>query len=165
MNNDIFIDNCYACQLNNPLKDEQKDFIEWLRESGFLVVSQKWIVEVMRSNMGAASARNISVIVDLLTRNKRLIIISKNDLASFTLPRILRSNKEDWVHVRTVGMSSRKLAVTVDEKLQQDISKSVKNSSVAACVSKIKYKDHSETIDGEISAQQMAASEPATPAG
>jgi hypothetical protein len=122
---DIFVDNNVAKNFCNPMSQDYKDLIEWLKKHGSLVVSDKLLGEYSSSTSHAYSLTNIGVIVDHLTRAGRLNKIGKPALRAFGIPRrvekTLRSNREDWVHLKTVLLSFRKIAISRDKKLRYDI--------------------------------------------
>ncbi len=133
---DIFIDNNVAKNFANPLDPEYKKLIQWLRKfnkdeatnNAYLVVSNKLIGEYMRSTRGAYSATNISVIVDKLTREGRLIKISNQDIKDFKQryfkSRIIRNltcNQEDRDHIPVVLLSDRRYALSLDNAFINDL--------------------------------------------
>jgi hypothetical protein len=122
---DIFIDNNVAKNFANPLDDEYKELIKWLFDVGWLVVSKKLLIEYSRTCGMSTAATNIGAIINQLTRNGRLNNISNADLANLKFkPRIeksLRCNHSDRDHLKTVLLSDRRYAISLDNKLRHDI--------------------------------------------
>jgi hypothetical protein len=75
---DIFIDNNIAKNFCNPLDPQYKNLIKWLMydSTAYLVVSQKLLVEYVGSTGQSPSLTNITVIIDRLTRDGRIIKFS-----------------------------------------------------------------------------------------
>lgn len=136
MKKDIFIDNNISPKLANPPDAEYKTFIQWLiafdkenpEQNAYLVVSQKLLMEYMRSNQNASKGTNIVVIIGQLTKQGRLIKISNKQIKDFQKEHFtkkvikkLRSNKEDHDHIPVVLLSDRKYALTLDEKFAYDL--------------------------------------------
>lgn len=125
MANDIFVDNCAATTLSNPMGKPTQKFVEWLVGHGVLVVSQKLLVEYGRSCSERSGCINIAAIVNRLTATGRLVKFSPKQLDEFEITkaqqRRLKSNKADWVHIQTVALSSRRLAFSLDDNLVDDL--------------------------------------------
>ena len=117
--NDIFLDTNLANNLHNPLNDDYKLFIEWLYTRGCLVLNKKLHVEFIRGN------QTLAVIIDRLIREGRVNTISVELLRNFKFrkseERVLLSNHEDRVHLKSVLLSNRKLALSNDQNLSTDI--------------------------------------------
>ena len=125
---DIFIDNSVAQNCNNPMKPEYKEFINWLRTEGVLVVSQKLLNEFndsLRNISEAKKHESIIGTIGILTQNGRLDKKSSNELKSLKFPKRIETkltcNYEDRVHIKTVLLSIRKYAIAADKKLRKDI--------------------------------------------
>ena len=122
---DIFVDNCVAKNFANPLDPEYKALIQWLFDEGFLAVSNKLLGEFGRTSGSCAVGTNIWLIVSHLQTRGRLRHFSNSQLAGFAIPkrvaRKLQSNPADHVHIKTVLLSHRKFALTLDAKLYRDI--------------------------------------------
>lgn len=123
---DLFVDNCAAKNFANPLDPEYKALVRWLMdEEGALVVSNKLLGEYGRTSGGCAGATNIWIVVKRLTDTGRLVKIQNCQLRAFVIPkrisRRLQSNREDHVHIKTVLLSHRKYALTLDTKLCRDL--------------------------------------------
>jgi len=135
---DIFIDNNIAKNFSNPIDPEYKKLIKWLMEfssdsqsqhnHAYLVVSKKLLVEYYRTMGHAALGNNITVIINLLTQQGRLVQISNEQIKEFKqkhftkkVERQLVSNKEDREHIPVVLLSDRKYALTLDEKFTTDL--------------------------------------------
>jgi hypothetical protein len=141
---DIFVDTNIAKNFSNPLSDEYKNFIAWLNETGSLVISNKLLAEYGRSFAHSLSSTSMWVIINHLTRTGRLIKISSAQLDALIIPkrvqRRLESNFADHVHLKTVLLSNRKLAVVGDKRLRDDINNYPGGgASAAACPSALSY--------------------------
>lgn len=136
MKKDIFIDNNIACRFCNPIDPQLKELIRWLMaseeghdgENAYLVVSQKLLAEYLSSCRGAYGNTSIPVIIEKLTREKRLIKISNEQIKVFrttyfskSVANKLRSNEEDRNHIPVVLLSDRKYALTNDANLTHDL--------------------------------------------
>ncbi len=125
---DIFIDTNIAKNFTNPLDPEYKRLIVWLKNKGVWVVNQKLLVEYGRTN------QNIIVLTNVLLREGRLVKIEKAQLEeikfSKTYEKRLRSNAEDWYHLKTIWLSVRKLGIVIDEGLRTDINNSPRQNGV-----------------------------------
>ncbi len=133
---DIFIDNdCASKHFSNPVQEQYKDLIRWLIEyekdsddNAYLVVSQKLLVEYNRSCRGATSSSSMPNIIAKLTKEQRIIKVDNASLKALA-PKILTKkrlkkltcNKEDHAHIITVLVSDRKMALTEDQKLFNDL--------------------------------------------
>ncbi len=132
---DIFIDNNVAKNFANPLDPEYKKLIQWLMKfeaadpnNAHLVISKKLLIEYISSAGAANSETNITVIIDKLTREGRLIKISNQDIKGFKqtylTPRVVRKltcNSKDRDHIPVVLLSFRKFALTIDHKFRDDL--------------------------------------------
>lgn len=135
MRKDIFIDNNIAKNFSNPLDPEYKLLVSWLQENvpgenqaAHLVVSNKLLAEYHKSSRNATSSSSIPVIIDILTRQNRLIKISNEEIKNFRkeyfskkVERELLSNEEDRNHIPVVLLSDRKFALTIDHNLTHDL--------------------------------------------
>lgn len=139
MKKDLFIDNNIAKNFSNPQDKEYIKLTEWLLKLdsadienkdnyAHLVVSQKLLVEYYRTSMGAVSDTAIPAIIDKLTREGRLITISKLQINDFKsthyskrVERNLRSNNEDREHIPLVLLSDRKFALSYDDNFIYDL--------------------------------------------
>ncbi|MCP4110024.1 MAG: hypothetical protein GY749_31630 [Desulfobacteraceae bacterium] len=121
---DIVIDNSVSYRFENPPDSTYKEFIEWLRTEGFLVLSQKLLIEIKQTTQGRKES-SLPVIIDLLIRENRGIFIKKGELDTFVISKKimkkLRSNKKDHDHIKIVLLSNRKLCLTEDVNLSYDI--------------------------------------------
>ncbi|TGE10342.1 hypothetical protein [Hymenobacter fodinae] len=132
---DIFIDNNVAKNFCTPLDPEYKKLILWLIKdtkdittTPHLVVSQKLLVEYLRSSIGAYSETSIPAIIDLLTREGRLKKIKPDAIQAFkdehfSKRRVskFKSNAQDHEHIPVVLLSERKIAITIDEGFTFDL--------------------------------------------
>ena len=133
---DIFIDNNIAKNFSNPLDPEYKRLIRWLMEfsadnkenCAHLAVSKKLIGEYLRTSKAASSPTSIPIIIDKLTREGRLNMISNSAIKQFKqvyftnrVLRRLRSNSEDREFIPVVLLSDRKYALTIDDKFIYDL--------------------------------------------
>ena len=142
---DIFIDNNLAKNFATPLDPNYKTLIKWLfaydaedvknnpeniENYAHLVVNQKLLSEYNRSSRGCAKSTAITTIISRLTIQGRLIKVSKSEIELFNRQYItkkvtssLNSNAEDHVHIPTVLLSVRKMALTYDVNLAADLLK------------------------------------------
>ena len=122
---DIFVDENIAKNFANPLSDEYKTFVDWLRSEGSLVVSNKLITEYGRACQHSKSNTNIFAIIDIQTRDGRLNKKSNIELNAFKVKKHVlnsfRSNKKDHNHIKLVMISFRKYAISIDKDLRYDI--------------------------------------------
>jgi hypothetical protein len=136
MKKDIFIDNNIASRyFSNPTLDEYKKLIEWLmthqkneETDAYLVISRFLITEYYESNRNANSKTNIVNIIDLLTKQNRLIRFDKKQIEAFQqqhftkkVVKRLQSNAKDRNHIPSVLMSDRKMALSEDIKFLHDL--------------------------------------------
>ncbi len=128
MRKDIFIDTNIAKNFNNPLDPEYRKLLKWLKDEGFWVMNQKLLIEYGRTN------QNVIVLVNELQRKGRLVSFSKTDLAAIRFSKSyekqLRSNSEDWHHLKTIWLSDRKIAIIIDEGLRYDVNCSPKQNGI-----------------------------------
>lgn len=119
---DIFIDTNIAKNFKNPADPEYKKLLTWLFEEGIWVVNQKLLVEYGRTN------QNILVLTNVLLREGRLKKIEKYQLDKIKFKKAyeksLKSNSEDWVHLKTIWLSVRKIGIVIDAGLREDINNS-----------------------------------------
>lgn len=130
---DIFIDNDIAKRFSPPLQKPYKELITWLYNEGALVVSQKLLVEY---NQGLANLtdmkRNESIlgIIGVLIQTGRLNKITNQQLNNYRFKKYIEnaflSNRKDWNHIKTVLLSYRKMAITVDANFHNDINRQPK---------------------------------------
>ena len=139
MKKDLFIDNNVASKFSNPQDNEYIKLAQWLLtfdvedvenkdNYAHLVVSSKLLTEYNRSATNAKSDTSIPLIIDILTRQGRLVNISNQQIKDFkaayftkTVERKLRSNSEDRNHIPLVLLSDRKYALTFDDNLTYDL--------------------------------------------
>ncbi|WP_028522633.1 hypothetical protein [Runella limosa] len=125
---DIFIDTNIAKNFTNPLDPEYKKLIQWLREEGVWIINQKLLVEYGRTN------QNIAVLVSELNKKGRLRKFEKSELETIkfnkTFEKRLNSNGEDWVHLKTIWLSVRKIGIIIDEGLRKDVNQSPRQDGV-----------------------------------
>lgn len=139
MKRDIFIDNNIASKFNNPADVNYKELTKWLLDNhnipssgeddrAYLVVSNKLLAEYGRSCSLARGATAITIIVDKLTKDGRLIKINNNQIKDFkakyftkTIQKKLQSNTEDREHIPVVLLSNRKYALIRDKKFASDL--------------------------------------------
>jgi hypothetical protein len=127
---DIFIDNNIAKNFCNPVDPEYKSLIKWLisDSTAYLVVSQKLLVEYVGSTGQSPSLTNITVIIDRLKRDGRIIKISNEEIKEFKRQKFTSKivkkftcNKEDQEHIPVVLLSHRKYVLTLDQKFTFDL--------------------------------------------
>ncbi|MEY4936484.1 MAG: hypothetical protein RIS64_2843 [Bacteroidota bacterium] len=136
MKKDIFIDNNIASRyLSNPTLDEYKKLIEWLmmhqkneETDAYLVISPFLLKEYIESNRNANSKTNIVQIIDLFTKQNRLIRFDKKQIEAFQTKHFtkkvikrMQSNAKDRNHIPAVLMSDRKMALSEDIKFLNDL--------------------------------------------
>jgi hypothetical protein len=135
MPNDIFVDNNVAKNFCNPVDPNYKNFIKWLFEDGHLVVTNKILTEYVSSTGGSISPTNIVIIIARLTRDGRLIKLSRQQLDEFVfnrrIERVLRSNRKDHPHIKAVLLSNRKLALSLDDNFRYDLNNFPGHQAVA----------------------------------
>lgn len=121
---DVFVDDCVAARLENPLDPKLRGFLSWLRERGSLVLSKKIVAEYHGSLSRGGSSTFIAVLSQL-QREGREVFFSNEVLKAYkfskALERTLRSNKKDWWHLKAVVLSPRRLAVSFDVAFLADI--------------------------------------------
>lgn len=119
---DIFIDTNIAKNFKNPIDPEYKKLLLWLRTSGVWVVNQKLLVEYGRTN------QTILVLINELQKQGRLVKFEKAQLESKKFKKVyernLKSNSEDWVHLKTIWLSVRKIGIVIDNGLRDDVNNS-----------------------------------------
>mgnify|MGYP002624266487 CR=1 FL=1 len=138
MRHDIFIDNNIASKFANPADPEYKELIRWLMDNhyvqgtkddrAYLVVSKKLMAEYSRSCRDSIGNTSIPMIVDQLTRDGRLELITNQRIKDFkslfftkSVEKRLRSNIEDRDHIPVVLLSDRKFALTYDKDFTYDL--------------------------------------------
>ena len=140
---DIFIDNNVAKNFATPLDKHYKDLIAWINEFdadiaddlcpekndyAYLIVSQKLLVEYLKSSKDCSKPNAIPSLINKLTQQGRLIKKTKAEISDFQsknfskkIIKNLLSNVEDHCHLVTVLLSERKLCLTYDENLSKDL--------------------------------------------
>ncbi|MGV0751413.1 hypothetical protein [Empedobacter brevis] len=140
---DIFIDNNLAKNFANPLDPNYKELVEWIinyndedvkenpinkNNYAHLVVNQKLLVEYFRSSYNCHHHTAIPSLINILTRQGRLLKFEKNEIEEFkklnftkAVNRNIESNVEDHCHICSILLSNRKMALTYDVKLTSDI--------------------------------------------
>lgn len=139
--NDIFIDTNLAHNLINPMNDHFKKLYLWLYHEGALAITKKLIAEYGQGN------QNLAVVVNYLTVKGRVNCISKQQLTNLSIPKKIEkrllSNRSDHTHIKTVILSDRKIAISADKNLIDDINNYPKYQKIKACCadcpSKINY--------------------------
>lgn len=139
MKKDIFIDNNIANKFANPQDEEYIKLTEWILSYNaedvknkynyaHLVVSQKLLVEYIRSNQNAFGGTSIPMIVAELQKQGRLVFKTKSEIKAFkdryftkTVEKKLKSNNEDREHIPVVLLSDRKYALSLDENFSYDL--------------------------------------------
>lgn len=140
---DIFIDNNVAKNFATPLDPHYKDLIKWINEFdkelvekepekildfAHLVVSQKLLVEYLKSSRDCSKPNAIPAIINRLQIQGRLQKKSKTEIDDFKnhnfskkIEKSLLSNQEDHCHIVCVLISNRKLCLTYDDNLTADL--------------------------------------------
>jgi len=136
MRKDIFIENNITKNFVNPLDTEYKRLIAWLmrfnptetHRNAYLVVSNKLIAEYQRTAGTAHSAINITVIINQMTREGRLIKVSNEEIKAFKrehfkakVVKNLTCNQEDRDHIPVVLLSERKYVLSLDMNFVKDL--------------------------------------------
>lgn len=138
---DILIDSNLIKNIENPVPSNYKPFIKWLKNEGAIVLTNKLKTEYYRGN------QNLSVIIDVLTRQKRVNVITNKQLSSFRFKKNVSSgflsNRDDWHHLKAVCLSHRKMSISSDINFTKDVKSLPKFDGVKptceSCPSKIKY--------------------------
>lgn len=140
---DIFIDSNLAKNFANPVDINYQNLIKWLSNYNqneveknpenkanyaHLVVNQKLLVEYLRSSYSCSTATAMPTIINIFTRQGRLIKLEKKQLEDFMgeyftkkVERRLLSNIEDHCHICSILSSHRKMALTYDANLANDL--------------------------------------------
>lgn len=140
---DIFIDNNIAKNFATPLDPHYKELIKWINEFdeelvekepnrlldfAHLVVSQKLLVEYLKSSRDCSKPNAIPSIINRLQIQGRIQKKTKTEIEEFTKQyfskktvKNLLSNKEDHCHIVCVLISNRKLCLTYDDNLTADL--------------------------------------------
>ena len=123
MRKDIFVDTNIACKFAKPTK-EQVEFLKWLENSGYLMVSQKLLIEYNKS----CNIPLFKAIIGKLSSTNRLVRISNDEIKIFKrqhfskrITKRLQSNHQDREHIPIVLLSDRKIAITEDDKFASDL--------------------------------------------
>lgn len=116
---DIFVDTNSAQQFINPINEEYKELLQWLKTEGILTYNQKLLVEIGRGN------QNLLILIDFLIKNGRANHIASQALKQFEFTKAqhknFNCNAEDRIHLKTVVLSCRKIAIAGDIALRNDI--------------------------------------------
>ncbi len=140
---DIFIDNNVAKNFATPLDPNYKDLIKWINEFdadivmknpkkkldyAHLVVTQKLLVEYLKSSRNCSKPNAIPSIISRLTIQGRIQKKTKLEIENFKkvffskkIEKNLLSNQEDRYHLVSVLLSKRKLCLTYDDNLTTDL--------------------------------------------
>ena len=122
---DILVDNNVAKNFCNPMDENYKDFILWLRTNGALVVCQKLLVEYYRTCCTSNSDTNVCVLIAELQSDGRLNKINKAQLSAFKIPKAVRKilplHDKDIELLKTTLLSQRRLAITIEKNLRDSI--------------------------------------------
>jgi len=125
---DIFIDTNIAKNFTNPLDPKYKKLVLWLRDKGTWVVNQKLLVEYGRTN------QTIFVLINELQKQGRIVEYGKPELDAIPFKKAyqkkLKSNSEDWTHLKTIWLSVRKIGIIIDSGLRDDVNDSPLQSGI-----------------------------------
>jgi hypothetical protein len=136
MKKDIFIDNSIASTyFSNPIDEDFKNLILWLQtynqdeeNDAYLVITPYLQREYIESNRNANSQTNIVRIIDVLTKQDRLVRFDKKEIEVaqkeiFTkkVLKNLQSNAKDRNHIPAVLLSDRKMALSEDDNFIKDL--------------------------------------------
>ncbi|GAB4041496.1 hypothetical protein [Spirosoma jeollabukense] len=146
---DLFVDNNIAKNFKNPIDPEYKKLIEWLYETGSLVITQKLFKEYHDSNRGNYG-QSILSIISRLTKDERLVNITNAQLdelkfSKTTEKKCLRLKKDYW-HLKAILLSNRKIAVIIDKAFRDAVNNHPKfegvQSSAVARPEEIDYQNY-----------------------
>lgn len=116
---DIFVDTSSAQNLSNPKSQGYKDLLEWLKKDGHLVYSDGLLREIGQGN------QVLLTLINKLIADGRSNKIKNNQLNNLTIKKSIErnfiSNWKDRIHIKTVILSNRKLAIALDNNLRRDI--------------------------------------------
>lgn len=119
---DFFIDTNIAKNFMNPADPEYKKLLSWLFKEGVWVVNQKLLVEYGSTN------QTILVLINELQKQGRIKKFETSELDKFlfekSFEKRLISNKKDWIHLKTIWLSTRKIGITIDSGLRNDVKNS-----------------------------------------
>lgn len=140
---DIFIDSNVAKNFANPVDINYKALIQWIQNYNeedvannpenklnyaHLVVNQKLLVEYLRTSYNCANSTAMPTIISLLTRQGRLIKLDnsllqqvKEEYFTKSIQRNILSNSEDHCHICSIIESNRKMVITYDVNLSNDL--------------------------------------------
>jgi len=124
---DIFIDTNRIQFFTNPVLPEYIKLISWLKEKGSLVLTNKLLTEYGGGCQHISTEENIMVLIDFLQQQEedRINFITNSKLGEFKIKKKdfknIRSKKSDIVHLKSVLISHRRLALTDDQNLTYDI--------------------------------------------
>lgn len=121
---DIFVDDCIAVRLENPLDIKLKSFLEWLEVNGSLVLTPKIIAEYQASLSLCAGSTFLTILNKCISEG-RCVEFTNQDLKLFRFKKKdsskLRSNTKDHWHLKAVMLSPRKIAVSRDNNFIHDV--------------------------------------------
>jgi len=140
---DILIDCNVAKNFATPIDPYYKELIEWINkfdrelvtkkpsriiDYAHLIVSQKLLVEYLKSSKDCSKPNAIPSIINRLTREGRILKKSKSEIEEFKSKNFskkvlknLASNAEDHPHIICVLLSNRKMCLTYDGNLSRDL--------------------------------------------
>lgn len=115
---DVVLDTNVARLFDSPKDARLRPLFEWLSTNGCLAVSQKLLVEYGRHGNQVLAA----LVRDLLEK-KRLNKIASAALKGFDLDKHYQytCNAADVVNARTVFLSAKKILISFDDKLRNDV--------------------------------------------
>jgi hypothetical protein len=115
---DIVVDTNIIRLYANPDDPLIRALFVWIRDFGTLALSQKLLAEYI-----GIGNRDLAGLIDRLTRAGRINSISNQRLKEFNQDRhyAYTANSKDRWHARLVFLSIRKLLVSVDKKLINDV--------------------------------------------
>lgn len=121
---DLFVDNNVAKNFKNPADPQYEKLIQWLYDEGHLVLSQKLLKEYHDSNRGNYG-QSILSIIDRLTKDERIVMISNEQLKALTFPKkleekCLQLNKDYW-HLKAILLSNRKMGIIIDKAFREAV--------------------------------------------
>lgn len=124
---DVVIDTNVIRLYDAPGDPKLKALFVWLSEHGALAVSQKLLKEY-----DGIGNRLLAPLINRLIAQQRFLRISNSELRAFTEDRhrIYTCNPKDQWHARLVFLSIRKLLVSHDNKLVNDVNNFKKVSGI-----------------------------------
>jgi len=116
---DLFVDTTCAHQFCNPINEDYKILLKWLSEEGTLIYNNQLLIEIGRGN------QTLFALINLLIQSGRAKKITSSELKNFEFSKSQHKkfmcNKEDRIHLKTIILSDRKIAIVGDNNLRRDV--------------------------------------------